>query len=238
VRRRDNQHPKVEWRDEGGRPVECKVGSWRLKEGKKRVFAHKPRSPLSWQGPSINEIADARLMYWRWWHELEKLREALAAAIESRIQELNNAASGVTGPSLLLAREKIREITGYDIQPPKSPPPPWQTEPMLTASALERSFRQWSIAANRIIVVHFGARWAGPCEVVREEWKSNLCSDEHYKIFDFNVEDEPEMALALAISAVPTILIFAGGRRIYRDEGAIDSAKVQSIAKMGRPLPV
>jgi hypothetical protein len=75
----DRRRPMVLRRDVDGRLIDANVVHW--KYGNDRWYGE-PRSPLSWNDPSIVCVAKERAEYTLWWHALMLLRSLLAGKLK------------------------------------------------------------------------------------------------------------------------------------------------------------
>jgi hypothetical protein len=75
----DRRRPKVLRLDVNGRLIDANVVHW--KYGNDRWYGQ-PRSPLSWDDPSIICVAKERAEYTLWWHALMFLRSQLAGKLK------------------------------------------------------------------------------------------------------------------------------------------------------------
>ncbi|XP_037085327.1 glutaredoxin-3-like [Pollicipes pollicipes] len=96
---------------------------------------------------------------------------------------------------------------------------------------------------GQLTVAHFSAHWAPQCQQMNEVLDELLSDPQlaHVKFISVEAEDMPELALKHAISAVPTFIIFSGGKAVDRVDGAKAAEltkKVQTRAQHGEvPSP-
>ena len=71
------------------------------------------------------------------------------------------------------------------------------------------------------VLVDFWATWCGPCRMVAPIVEELA---QHYqgklKVCKVNTEDNPKVPTSLAITAIPTLIIFKGGKAVQRMVGA------------------
>ncbi|MCQ2413473.1 MAG: thioredoxin [Clostridia bacterium] len=79
----------------------------------------------------------------------------------------------------------------------------------LTKSTYEQEVN----ASEKTVLIDFFATWCGPCQMmaptveqISEEYEEKL------KVCVVNVDEEPELAEAFAISAIPTLAVVAEGK--------------------------
>src|SRR5262245_53588022 len=71
----------------------------------------------------------------------------------------------------------------------------------------------------------FLAPWCGPCRALTPAIH-NLAAD--YKVCQVNIDNNPGLAGRFQVNAVPTLLVFRGGRVLKRIEGAVPEAHLRA----------
>ncbi len=90
----------------------------------------------------------------------------------------------------------------------------------LTSSSFDRHIGRSELP----VVVDFWAPWCGPCRSMAPAFSQAARELEpHYQLVTVNTEDEQALAARFAIRSIPTLAVFANGREVARQAGAMDA---------------
>ena len=101
---------------------------------------------------------------------------------------------------------------------------------MATSAVTDANFATDVLAAAQPVVVDFWAEWCGPCKMIGphlEEISGELAGK--VKIVKLNVDENQQVAGALGVRSIPTLVLFKDGKAV---EGAIGALSKQEVREL------
>jgi thioredoxin 1 len=89
---------------------------------------------------------------------------------------------------------------------------------------------QTIMGSDQLVLIDFYATWCGPCQMmppILKQLKQNL--GEKIRILKIDVDKNPKVAAHHQVRGVPTLILMAAGKTLWRQSGVVDAQSLTDI---------
>ena len=91
------------------------------------------------------------------------------------------------------------------------------------------NFENEVIKSERTVLVDFWATWCGPCKMLAPELEKLAAAHPEIDVAKVNVDENPDLAAAYHIAAIPTLLLFKNGEVAATKVGALSKGQLKEF---------
>lgn len=99
---------------------------------------------------------------------------------------------------------------------------------MATIDVTEDTFEK-TVTAEDIVLVDAWASWCGPCKAFAPTYEKSSENHPDATFAKLDTEANQNLAAALEIQSIPTLMIFRDGIMVYREAGALPPAALEDL---------
>jgi thioredoxin 1 len=106
---------------------------------------------------------------------------------------------------------------------------------MPTVHGTKENFKDL-VEKNPIVIVDFWAEWCGPCKRFAPVFEAAAEKHTDVTFVKIDTEDQPELAGAFGIRAIPTLMVFRDQIALFEQAGALPATALEELITQVRAL--
>lgn len=101
---------------------------------------------------------------------------------------------------------------------------------MSTVDLTQDTF-QAAVEGDNTLIIDFWAPWCGPCKQFAPTFESIAAKHTDITFAKVNTEDEQELASAMRIRSIPTIMVFRERVLLFQHSGALSESQLEELVE-------
>lgn len=88
---------------------------------------------------------------------------------------------------------------------------------------------QAAVENDKPLIIDFWAPWCGPCQQFAPTFEAAAAKHEDLSFAKVNTEDEQDLAAAMRIRSIPTIMVFREQVLLFQHSGALSESQLEEL---------
>ncbi len=108
----------------------------------------------------------------------------------------------------------------------------------MSSTALTKEDFAKTIEDNDVVLIDFWADWCGPCKRFEPIYEEAAGRHDGVVFGKVDTEDQQELAMALEIQSIPTLMAFRSGSLVFRQSGLLNGKQLDDLVAQVKELDI